>query len=347
MTDIKGISEPLYFYYRINTVTKMETFILRGKPITDDLEEMYYCFPSDIEMPLGTIFSIIGGVTENILLSISMEDTLKRNEEYLEKFEQIENIELSLQAFLLCASLNADYSDINSKENIAIYNLNRFISECVANYNYATNDYLEKVILANSIPFPKFDRIIVDYSYLKRKGEYSDEDMKNFLDNKMPFQKQWSEWVDGLNIEKYEYYSVDTVSGFLATLLKVIFDNRKVINICENCCCYFVPLKRSDEKYCVTNKYAGEQDCKMAVRIEKQRNRLSLKQSHIDKMERSVRSMLYYRVNSALPRNQISQKEYGKICEEIHSYKKRIEEGLCSIEEYELILKKFFKRKYK
>ncbi len=345
MELVPGNPKQIYFYYRYCETTKMETFIVRETPITDNLNEMYESYPSDIEFPLGTIFSIISRLMEDIVGSVSIEDTLNRITECLDELSNdVEDVKAALKLFVLVAQVNNDYCNINGNENIAIYNLNMFLTECWQNTTYATNDYLEKLILTHNIPFPKSDKIVVDYSYSKAQREYMGDDMKKFLDNTLPDKNMWNKIFDGLPIYKYHYYTVSTISGLISTLLKVIFDNRKVIGFCEHCHKYFVPLKRSDEKYCITNKYFGNQDCKMAVRMEQQRNRLSMKQNDVDKMERSVRTMIYYRARQGLPKNQISEEEFKGYKRQINEFKTGVLNGKYTIEEYKTFLKTFYRK---
>ena len=229
MTEFKKKPQELYFYYRYCTTTKKETFIMREEPINSNLDDMYNCFANDMEFSLGTIFSIVCGMLETILIPISMETVLSNIEKYLEELKDMEDVKVALIAFSLYSCYRSNYCRIDSIENKTIYNLDSFISECFKNWNYATNEYLEKIILAYSIPFPKADKIIVDYSFVKDKREYRDDAMTRFLDGKLPEQKQWEKIFEDVPTRKYDYYLVNTMSEFIPTLLKVwIMNNLKL-----------------------------------------------------------------------------------------------------------------------
>ena len=344
MENSKEEIKRIYFYYRYCETTKRETFIGRETPITDDVEKLYSSYPSDEEVPLGTIFAIACMLLEDILVPVSVEDSINNMTDVLDKLTGIDNIRETLKVFILMSFLKKDYCNMNENENASIYSLNFFLEECAQNITYTTNDYLEKIILMHDIPFPKADKIVVDYSYIKPKKTGLSGNMKNFLDESLPYQNMWEKLFEDVPKYKFHYYEVDTMSGLIITLLSVIFDNRKIIKVCEHCYNYFVPQNRSDEKYCITNRFFGNQDCKMAVRVEQQRGRIALRQGDTDKMEHSVRTMLYYRARQALPKNQISEKQFEKYKEQINNFKTKIKKGESTVEEYRDFLKTFYKK---
>lgn len=338
-----------YFYYRYCATTNTETFIFREKPISDNLQEMYSSYANDVEFPLGTLFSIIHLFEESIRCNNSRVAVLKEIDYVLDEIKEAEDIKEALRLFLWYAESETEYSRIGSDENISLFNLEKYLEECIENYSYATSEYLDKVILQNNIPFPKADKIVVDYYFNAKKREYYNGDMKLFLDNKAVEQIIWSKFNSltggDAQVYKYDYYSVSSLSELVVVMLKVIFDKRKVIQFCHHCYNYFVPLKRNDEKYCSTNVVFGRRDCKKDAKAERQRQRLAMRQSRIDKMERSARSMLYQRRYENL--KNISDDEYIKMCDSITDFRKDVMQEKRTVDEYEEFLKTFFTRKYK
>lgn len=85
-----------------------------------------------------------------------------------------------------------------------------------------------------------------------------------------------SESIEEALLKDTEYtvyrYECDTLVEIIMALLHFITKDNHYIKKCEICNRYFVPLKRSDEKYCCRNVF-GE-SCKMLGRKNKRRKRL-------------------------------------------------------------------------
>jgi len=150
--------------------------------------------------------------------------------------------------------------------------------------------------------------------------------------------------IDPLDVIYVEIYKIKSFSQFSLVLLQEVFDNNLIVKNCEYCNRCFVPLKRSDTKFC--NLPSITNSCAVNAKTKKQLERVNNDVNA--KKHRSISQMFRNKMNYSFDDKVEGVRDnYYKFLNISQEYRDKIKQGLSSSKEYNDWLGSFYKSEKK
>ena len=297
-----------HFYYRYYDDTLEECFILSENDYSAKPELLHGGVPAEPTYPLGSFLCIC----LNLLYEIEAQRILDSKNEWVKMvFETIdkylpeteENAEKdAFSAFLYIQFFRILKSE-SKNEWVKICNFLNFAQLCEGEKSNCTQPMLDRFSILNKEIIPQGGRMVFDL-FLEGKDEEMDypylyEKLEEYESQKelyKPIFNAIGSNVDSSSFHRsYTYYKLNSIPEFLLASMQTVFRARKIIKVCEHCGSFFVPQKRSDEKYCSGKSYkTGGRTCKEQVKLDNQLRREHANLSSI--VHKRIRNKLYSRI---------------------------------------------------
>ena len=281
-----------FFYYRYYIESKDEGFIVSENDYEANPSLLHGGFPREDFYPLGTFFITCIKILSEIQILLELGNMDESSEAIIEtiedhfsgKYEDKEEFN-ALEAFLYL-TFNYILRCANGKDELArINNLMHFITACSRDLYMCDQKYLDILLTRLQINIPQGFRVSFSMFSEKEHKQEVIEDYSAMLNLISDYVERYNEFIKtskriGLKMNYYNvnksfiYYKITDIVDFILISFQLLFKNKKKIKICEHCSQYFIPEKRSDEKYCksLSPRKTGR-TCKEQEKLDRQLNR--------------------------------------------------------------------------
>lgn len=282
---VDDVLNKYHFYFRYYSDAKEETFFMTEYDFSINPELLHTELPPEEAYPIGTFLTITSRILSDIISLIEeggkdpsdlIREILDR---HLPETEEIKDSMDAIYVFIMFKLLDDDAISWRKSEIEEIEKLIDFIEICSLNTKNCNKAVFDTFLAYSKAIVPRGEKLCFDLFMSSREYEGGGDNLLQVLKQGMfekSYMKKFYE-IQGKDYQKsveYQtsiYYKLNTIHEFILIMLQILFDERKVIKGCEHCLQYFVPAKRSDEKYCTLPSPENKsRDCKAQAKLKRQ-----------------------------------------------------------------------------
>ncbi len=327
--EIRELESKYHFYYRYYMDTREECFCFSENDYTQNPQHLHKGVPTENAYPIGTFLSLCLRVLDDIFTGLELEESDDISEDqqielidqafnlYFPESEEINEERETLSLFLYLQLIKMLVSKTDDIPKAKAKNCMSFIEMCSLDRAYCNLEFLDRFVSMNQDTIPMGRRMPFDFHISGYDYKYNLADMLETIAEYHQKQAQFETITQNIGINAkstslnrtFIYYKVNSVYEFMLIALQVLFSNKRIIKICEQCGKYFVPMKRADEKYCSLTSSDNGKTCKEQAKLEKQLKRERTSESSI--IHKRIRTKLFNRIGSSVEEYENREKTYN------------------------------------